>query len=408
MTVALSAQCDDGPAIIDIDTEPAHCGQNDGAIFISVAGGAGELIFTLNGLEPGMDSIRTGVYAGIYLVEVVDTTGCVDQQHIYVDDMPGVLISDVEVSVLECDSLAGMGASVKVAWVDEHFVEFSIDNVNWQSSSQLTGLPADTLTVYVRDHTGCHDEREIVIENPFPEVLGVFTDPSDCDTANGRAYISYWASKGPYLLSVDSVYFSDNPWPFAGPVVDGLPPGDHTLYVANDLGCVLAFDIDLGNYPEIRPEAVHVIPATCDAGGRIDVTTGPGIHDFSLSGSSGFIDLEPGTYLLNYVDTSGCSSDSLLLVRGMDCGVFVPNVFSPNGDGVNDLLEPSPPDGVGIVGLDIFNRWGGTVYSCQGNCSWDGKVSGTEVGSGHYVYLLKYRDVNGQEQLQSGDITVLR
>jgi len=70
--------------------------------------------------------------------------------------------------------------------------------------------------------------------------------------------------------------------------------------------------------------------------------------------------------------------------------IWVPNAFSPNGDGRNDLFNPMGTDLV-AYSLNIYNRWGKLVFSSEtlGN-GWDGKVDGKLVPSGIYSYVIKY------------------
>jgi gliding motility-associated-like protein len=95
---------------------------------------------------------------------------------------------------------------------------------------------------------------------------------------------------------------------------------------------------------------------------------------------------------------------------GSDNGSFseyIPNVFTPNEDEVNDEYVIHSTDG--ILLFQIFNRWGNIVYSWDsGALKWDGKSSdGLELKEGVYLYRIQYRNC-GNESVKTGHITLLR
>jgi gliding motility-associated-like protein len=110
--------------------------------------------------------------------------------------------------------------------------------------------------------------------------------------------------------------------------------------------------------------------------------------------------------------TNDISCDSILLINIIieDSNELpVPNVFTPNGDDINDeiiiYMEDYP-----INELLIFDRWGGLVFRSKNESiiQWDGKLNGSFISEGVYVFKLMYEDSNGDTQTQVGDITVIR
>ncbi len=117
-------------------------------------------------------------------------------------------------------------------------------------------------------------------------------------------------------------------------------------------------------------------------------------------------------YEVVVTDDNGCTALSTVLVNvGGVCGpdfVFFPNVFSPNGDGLNDVLkvESEVADEVFFV---IYNRWGEKVF--EGNsvdAAWDGTHNGKPVSSDVYGYYMRAVCVNGEVYEEKGNVTVLR
>ena len=86
--------------------------------------------------------------------------------------------------------------------------------------------------------------------------------------------------------------------------------------------------------------------------------------------------------------------------------IFIPNVFTPNGDGKNDYFEILGIDNpcIDISRLTIFNRWGLKVFEAEGNqIRWDGSDSGDALADGIYFYVLE-----GEEFKKSGSISLLK
>ncbi|MEL6986521.1 MAG: gliding motility-associated C-terminal domain-containing protein, partial [Bacteroidota bacterium] len=120
-------------------------------------------------------------------------------------------------------------------------------------------------------------------------------------------------------------------------------------------------------------------------------------------------------YQIEIVDTNGCTQ---LLSTFVDViptqNVFMPNVFTPNGDNINDRFkaELENPD-IQVVRLNIFDRWGGLMYSERNvpainMIGWDGTYNGELMPPGVYVYEMEVLLPDGKERKSAGDITLIR
>ncbi|MEP7195604.1 MAG: gliding motility-associated C-terminal domain-containing protein [Saprospiraceae bacterium] len=116
------------------------------------------------------------------------------------------------------------------------------------------------------------------------------------------------------------------------------------------------------------------------------------------------------------MDANGCNYFDTLQVRlKYNPKIYFPNIFSPNGDGINDHLILYGTDQLqSINSLNIYNRWGNLVYSnqqleLQDNYPlWDGKINGKLLNPGVYVYALDVTIKNGNRIIVNGDITLVR
>ena len=95
--------------------------------------------------------------------------------------------------------------------------------------------------------------------------------------------------------------------------------------------------------------------------------------------------------------------------------LVIPNVFTPNGDGVNDVWEFKLPTNCTLSGVEVYNRWGLEVASNPspsgrlGGASWDGRTtSGIECSDGVYYYTLEYTNILGEQKKVNGYVSLFR
>ncbi|TVR81263.1 MAG: hypothetical protein EA409_07120 [Saprospirales bacterium] len=118
-------------------------------------------------------------------------------------------------------------------------------------------------------------------------------------------------------------------------------------------------------------------------------------------------------------DSLGCAAEASLVIRPLESrAVYLPNVFSPNADGVNDLFRPYfPSDFRGeIKSFEIYNRWGNRVFARydipvepQAQVpGWDGVFNGEEMVPAVYVYQIEIMHSDGFVELFQGEVLLLR
>ncbi len=108
---------------------------------------------------------------------------------------------------------------------------------------------------------------------------------------------------------------------------------------------------------------------------------------------------------------AGCADSAFLSVKVYNTlpQVFVPTAFTPNGDGINDLLRPTAAGIREIEYFMVYNRWGQLVYSGRKDREgWDGRINGVLQSSGVYVWQVKAVDYLGNPFFKSGTATLLR
>lgn len=115
-------------------------------------------------------------------------------------------------------------------------------------------------------------------------------------------------------------------------------------------------------------------------------------------------------YLIDITDEHTCvTTDTLLMQVLKKPGYYLATGFTPNGDGLNDVLTPYLIGMKALKSFSVFNRWGNMVfYSTKYGESWDGKIKGLEAEAGVYVWQLEYYDKSDTLIKQKGTVTLIR
>ena len=108
-------------------------------------------------------------------------------------------------------------------------------------------------------------------------------------------------------------------------------------------------------------------------------------------------------------DSYGCTSTITKPISVYtSCFLAVPSAFTPNGDGLNDYLQPLNAIKAEQVQFKIFNRWGQIIYKTSDwKQGWDGTVNGIQQAAGTYVYLLQYINRDTKKPMQEKGTVVL-
>jgi gliding motility-associated-like protein len=113
-------------------------------------------------------------------------------------------------------------------------------------------------------------------------------------------------------------------------------------------------------------------------------------------------------YTVEVTTPDGCVYEAYITIFVEYLEFDIPNVFTPNGDGLNDDFYPIYNEfSMEIIELKIFARWGAIVYDNPGT-PWDGIYRSKPLPSDIYVYLIRVRYADGREELFKGDVNLMR
>lgn len=118
-------------------------------------------------------------------------------------------------------------------------------------------------------------------------------------------------------------------------------------------------------------------------------------------------------YDLDIAPNAGCYSNFVIsqtapptAPSGPDPVVLIPNVFSPNGDGINDLFFADSVN-YSVDEFFIYDRWGAKVYESRPGIPWDGKTNGHNCVEGTYYYVFRYSWTGSKVETKTGFVTLV-
>ncbi len=119
---------------------------------------------------------------------------------------------------------------------------------------------------------------------------------------------------------------------------------------------------------------------------------------------------EPTVYTVYGINQYGCRDTAEVFVDiDYSMNDVIPNAFTPNGDGQNDVFRPSNLKYQKVAEFKVFNRWGREVYSSQSAAGgWDGTFNGAPQDMGTYHYLIRIIRPDGSVRNYQGDVTLIR
>lgn len=116
------------------------------------------------------------------------------------------------------------------------------------------------------------------------------------------------------------------------------------------------------------------------------------------------------TYIVTVTDTNSCWDTAMYRVKGRFPDTLyygIPNIFSPNGDGRNDIFIPNMNYGVKILDFYIWNRWGEKMWESHDNHGWDGFYKNKPAPASVYVYYVMFQTPWGKREYK-GSFTLIR
>jgi gliding motility-associated-like protein len=271
------------------------------------------------------------------------------------------------------------------------------------TNSSGNPIPAEFQTGEVN----IYEPPEIILDQSKTFCTGQFASLMSIAVGNQPPINYRWIYPDGDTSSIDPLFFSITP----------ADAGLYTLLVTDRVGCTDQKSIEL--IVSENPLAAFHGTDTLEmqAGDVLDAGSGMASYKWNTGDTTESIIIPSvGMYKVDMVSPVGCLGSDSVYVKLVseeipEFDIYVPNAFSPNGDGVNDVFRVVA-DGLSIVNcqLSIFDRWGSEVFSGEGVSSgWDGKKAGKDCPGGVYVYkiVIEVDGVTGNQE-RVGTVMLVR
>ncbi|MEX1002692.1 MAG: gliding motility-associated C-terminal domain-containing protein [Crocinitomicaceae bacterium] len=428
---------------------------SDGSVTVNVSGEVGSLTFLItdslgNQVNNGNTNTANTLSEGWYYIEVNDQAPCTYIDSVFIDD-PDQLVVDLLINNPPCYGIPD--GFVIVDTVENYTGNYDQISYFWTPNPNgQNGIGEDTLmdvgegnySLLINDQNGCSETFPFSLS--YPDSL--FFKDLDAEPAYCRLY-SYQSGNGVlfaaasggtpdydylWLNLTDSSSWVNTTW-------GGLNPGDYQITVTDANGCILVETITLDS---LNPEADFILSSpefTAEWEGTAPVfvnfqntsmyfsnpnnpqadttffwnfgTDENWILSKSIYDEFDTVYTEGGEYevCLVAINKNGCTDTSCVLIAIFDPLAFEPvNVFTPNGDGANDLFTF---DFVSVAVVEfrcvIVNRWGVTVTEFNHiSDSWDGTYpNGKNCTEGVYFYTYSGVAENGEIFSGQGNVHLI-
>lgn len=379
--------------------------------------------YSLGGLQGGMN----------HTVQIIDDEGCTSAvQNVFVDQPDSIRLTEQNVVDVSCNA-SGDGSVSFIAEEGTPAYTFTLD-VNGSLLTQTgsnnalyENLDGGQYQAYVTDVNGCSDSLIVDIVEPIALVVDSVQILQDISCfGEDDATLLVHASGGVQFDSPSNYYlFSWSPSGDTELKAGPLGPGVHTVTVTDANGCtatgsqtIAAVDPILAT---INPDSAFMsMGDTLQLDVYVENAIGSNLQ-YAWSPTNGLSCTDcanPSVTIYNDIaysvivtDENGCTNynySEVYIGINQSLFFFIPNGFTPNGDGVNDVFEVYGQD-VKTVEMSIFNRWGEKVFEGTNQFDpWDGTFNGVMQGNGVYTYAIDVTFLNDVTLNKKGSFTLLR
>ncbi len=437
-----------GPAIVDVEIINATNGQSNGQA--TIIANPLNIEYSLDGISWQTSPVFTGLAIGTHTAMIRDENGCIDEMEFIIGND---ILNNVEVTAETVEYC--MNLPVVVPLESENFIDiveftvviqfdptvlsfigivnahpalaggtfsYSVNNdtlsirysiatssVTIPSNAQLLGLnfaaiaPGSSAINWISSQSVVYAAAGYTVPTllingranifPAPDISasgdGVFCE-GDSTTlevvSNDNQKLDYqWTGPMGFSSTEEDVEF---------PSLATSNSGNYSVVATNSDGCIQPLSLTLSVNP--APKVKLADADSLCAGKPHTLDAGPGFESYIWNDGSmvqSRIEYAEGEYTVKVVNSYGCTGESSVWLIPCSIELLVPNAFTPNGDGLNDVFRPV------LIGdvtparffMQIYNSWGEMIYETSDySAGWDGKVRGVMAPPGVYAYVISF------------------
>lgn len=214
-------------------------------------------------------------------------------------------------------------------------------------------------------------------------------------------------------LSVETIPGASYLWSngATSPSITVNTSGQYFVEVTSEFDCMTKSEpVEVNIYNQILLAQPPESKICTISGDKVVLVSDAGYVRYTWNGTTSsentFSVFKPGEYQLTVEDANGCKASSTYKVVAWCKEIAMPNAFSPNGDGVNDVWQIAGLENDPNVSIAIYNRYGVLIFRATGvRPFWDGKYKGADAPAGVYYYHIQSSSSN---KALKGSITLIR
>lgn len=398
-------------------TTPNGCkGDSAGTATVTASGGTAPYTYSVDG-SPFQVSINfNNLQSGIHTLTAKDSKGCLkDTTFEIVEPNNSILIQIIHIKEISCQDVNDGKVEVTSLYGTPP-IQYYLNGVSKGLDTLYQNLSPGEYIIEVKDSIGCVSTGKVNIlpSDKKPTII--------LDSLRG---ILCAGDKTGYLAWHAIDCFPPYSYRFEGipqglkNTADSITNGNYFIQVLDSIGCYNDTTIAIKPANPIEIQVVAT-PATCNGKGDDGKATASvlgGVNPFSYkwSGSNtnspNAFNLQYGTQWAYVKDNLGCvDSTEFEIIYEPCCNVILPNAFTPNNDGNNDVFRVLKYGDVTLQSLAVFNRYGQQMFVTKNiDEGWDGNFNGQKADVGTYFFLVRYKcPLKDEIQILSGDLILLR
>ena len=408
------------PPTISAIPQPATCLNNDGSVQVNAVTGNGPFVYQINNGNFFTQNTFTNLASGGITVRIRDENGCFSPP----EPVTIPLNNDLTASIGPIPPICE-GTSIQLPVVSNGL------NFSWSPTAGLSDptIANPQATPTVTTLYGLNISRGIcptqtilanVVVNPAP-IADAGEDVQTCyertvhlHGSGGKTYQwtpSTWllnpTAPSPIVLQPDSTVT------YALSVTDAngctsLRSDSATVIVTPPIKVLVSPDtiVNVG-----QPVQLFSLGPADNAGSSYLWIPGTGLSNTSIQAPIATLNApQEIDYTVRITTSVGCTGTATVVVKAMSVSdIFVPNAFSPNNDGHNDVLRPIMPGIKTFQYFTIFDRLGRQVFTTSNaGVGWNGTLNGRVLETGVYVWMAKGVDISGKVVQRKGTVILVK
>ncbi|MDD5569892.1 MAG: gliding motility-associated C-terminal domain-containing protein, partial [Bacteroidales bacterium] len=406
------------------NTVNATCGNPNGSVTVAASGGtpytSGGIHYNYkwNILNQGTPTINN-LSAGTYTVVITDSLGCSDTAQVVLTNTPALLIN-TNTTPADCGNPSGSATVIALGGTPPYTYLWS--TFPQKTTTVITNLLPSMYEVTVTDSKGCQAVKTVIVNDSNKLRLTMHSTPENCNGKNGTAtaiptgecFYTYLWSNGETKNIISNLTHNT----YTVTVQSGTCIIKGSVIVNNISGpeadftfspSVLDWETTLiADFTDLsRPGGNPIIKWYWDFGDKSNSPVQNPTHKYSEKVST-------YTIYLVVTDKKGCidTARKNIIVKD-NFTVYIPNAFSPNDDGLNDVFGPQgtkidTKEGYLMI---IYDRWGETIYKTNDFFKpWNARFEYDSelVQIGTYVYKIQVKELDGPVYEFIGRVSVIR